>query len=216
MPNSLLRDKLVQPPFARQLCSSSVHQVISGRCMIFACLLVHSLGACSSRGGGPEAAAPPSPAVARRIASLPENPCDLLTRGEVSVATGLAVRRAHRVPDIDEIVQAGKEGRPARTNTICSYDVRGDIVAITITVPPVSDRNATAYMSARDAYLRQYPGSARAVSGVGEDAWLAGGSTLHVLAGKDAQFIVATRMAQPKSPEVLVAVARAVVERLNR
>jgi hypothetical protein len=120
------------------------------------------------------------------------------------------------VPDIDEIVQAGKEGRPARTNTICSYDVRGDIVAITITVPPVSDRTAAGYHAAREAYFRQYPASAKPVSGVGEDAWLAGGTTLHVLAGKNAQFMVATRTTQPKSPEVLAAVARAVLEKLYR
>ena len=176
-----------------------------------------SVGACSSRGGGGvEAGAPPAPSAARHVASLPENPCELLTRGELSVATGLAVRRAQRVPDIDEIVQAGKEGRPARTNTICNYDVRGDLVAITITVPPVSDRTAAAYHAAREAYFSQHPASARDVSGIGEDAWLASGTSLHVLAGKNAPFIIATRMAQPNSPEVLAAVARAVVERLYR
>ena len=181
------------------------------------CVLSILIASCSSGGGGtPEAGAPPSPSTVRRVASLPENPCDLLTRGEVSVATGLRVRRAARVPDIEEIVNAGKEGRPARTSTICNYDTPGDLVAITIIVPPVSGRNAAAYTSARDAYFRQHPGSARPVSGIGEDAWLAAGSTLHVLAGKEGYFIVATRMAQPKSPDVVAAVARAVLYRLYR
>lgn len=167
-------------------------------------------------GGGPEAGAPPSPVALRRIASLPENPCVLLTRGEVSVATGLRVRQARRVPDIEELINSGREGRPARTSTICSYDTPTDIVAITLIVPPVSDRSAAAYRSAREAYFRQYPGSARDVSGIGEDAWLAAGNTLHVLAGDNAYFVVATRMARPNSPDVVAAVARAVVERLHR
>lgn len=181
------------------------------------CVLPILVASCSSGGGGtPEAGAPPSPSVVRRVESLPENPCDLLTRGEVSVATGLRVRRAARVPDIEEIVNAGKEGRPARTSTICNYDTPGDLVAIVIIVPPLTGRNATAYTSARDAYFRQYPGSARHVSGIGEDAWLAAGSTLHVLADEEAYFIVATRMAEPESPDVVAAVARAVLGKLYR
>ncbi len=180
-------------------------------------VLLLSSSSCSSGGGSTGAGAPPAPAAAaRRIAALPENPCELLTRGEVSIATGLRVRRARKVPDIEEIVAAGREGRAANTSTICSYDTGGELVAITIIVPPLSDRNAAAYRSAREAYFRQYPGSAKPVAGIGEDAWLAGGTTLHVLAGPNAHFTVATRMAQPSSPDVVAKVARAVVERLSR
>src|SRR5215211_7582633 len=143
-------------------------------------LLGLSGASCKSGGGGTEVGAPHAPApAARRIASLPENPCELLTRGDVSVATGLRVRRARKVPDIEEIVAAGREGRAANTSTICSYDTGGELVAITITVPPLSDRNAASYQSARDAYFRQYPGRAKRVAGIGEDAWLAGGTALH-------------------------------------
>lgn len=171
---------------------------------------------CSSKRGSTEAGAPPAPAPARRIASLPENACELLTRGEVSVATGLRVRRARKVPDIGEIIAAGKEGRAAHTSTICSYDTGGELVAITIIVPPLANRTAAAYHSERGAYFRQYPGSAKPVAGVGEDAWIAGGTTLHVLAGPNAHFTVATRMAQPNSPDVVAKVARAVIARLSR
>ena len=180
------------------------------------CALLLAVASCTPGGGDPEAGAPPSPVASRRIASLPENPCLLLSRGDVSVATGLRVRQARRVPDIEELVNSGREGRAARTSTICSYDTPGDIVAITIIVPPVSDRSAAAYRSAREAYFRESPGSARDVSGIGEDAWLAAGTTLHVLAGEHAYFVVATRMARPNSPDVVAAVARAVVERLHR
>lgn len=179
-------------------------------------LIVLSAAGCKS-GGSTEVGAPPAPAAGpRRIATLPENPCDLLTRGDVSVATGLRVRRARKVPDIDEIVAAGKAGRPAHTSTICSYDTGGELVAITITVPPLENRNAAAYNSEREAYFRQYPGSAKPITGIGNDAWLAGGTTLHVLAGPNAPFTVATRIAQPNSPDVVAKVARAVVERLSR
>ena len=132
------------------------------------------------------------------------------------MATGLRVRRARKVPDIDEIVAAGKAGRPAHTSTICSYDTGGELVAITITVPPLENRTAAAYNSEREAYFRRYAGSAKPITGIGEDAWLAGGTTLHVLAGPNAHFTVATRMAQPNSPDVVAKVARAVVERLSR
>ena len=171
---------------------------------------------CRSGGSNPEAGAPPPPATARRIASLPENPCELLTRGEVSVATGLRVRRARKVPDIEEIVAAGREGRAAHTSTICSYDTGGELVAITITVPPLANRNATSYQSEREAYFRLHPGAAKRVAGIGADAWLAEGTTLHVLAGPNAHFTVATRNSQPNSADVVAKVARAVVERLSR
>ena len=180
-------------------------------------LLVFTGAGCKSGGRSTGVGAPPAPAAApRRVASLPENPCELLTRGDVSVATGLRVRRARKVPDIEEIVAAGREGRPAHTSTICSYDTGGELVAITITVPPLANRNAAAYNSEREAYFRQYPGSARPIAGIGENAWLAGGTTLHVLAGPNAPFTVATRMAKPNSQDVVTKVARAVVERLSR
>jgi hypothetical protein len=180
------------------------------------CALVIAVASCTPGGGDPDPGAPPSPVAPRPIASLPEDPCRLLTRAEVSVATRLRVRQARRVPDIEEIVNAGREGRAPRTSTICTYDTPGDLVAISITVPPVSGRSAAAYRSAREAYFRQYPGSARDVSGVGEDAWLGAGNTLHVLAGEHAYFIVTTRMARPNSPDVVAAVARAAIERLRR
>jgi hypothetical protein len=120
------------------------------------------------------------------------------------------------VPDIDEIVAAGRAGRPAHTSTICSYDTGGELVAITITVPPLESRSAAAYHSEREAYFRQYPGSAKPVPAIGEDAWIARGTTLHVLAGPNAHFTVATRTAQPDSPDVVAKVARAVIARLSR
>jgi len=169
---------------------------------------------CSSGRGGGTAASPTPEAVPRKMASLPENPCELLTAREVSAASGQHVSNAHRVPDIGEIIRAEKEGRTARANNICAYDTMNEIGGITIIVPPVSEQSSAAYRRARQDYFRQSSGEN--IDGVGQDAWLAGGTTLHVLAGETAQFIVATRIARDGSRDIVIAVAKAVLSRLYR
>ena len=170
--------------------------------------------ACSS-GRGAVATTGEEPGEVRpAVASLPENPCELLTADQVAAATGLRVTRAHRVPDIGEIIRAEKEGRTAHANTICSYDTPSEYVNIAIIIPPVGEQNSAAYRSEHEDYLRQ--SHAESIGGLGDDAWLAGGTTLHVLAGKSAQFIVATRMVDGGSRDVVVAVAKAVLSRFNR
>ena len=148
------------------------------------------------------------------VASLPENPCELLTAEQVSDATGLRVTRARRVPDIGEIIRAEKEGRTARANTICSYETPTEFESITIIVPPVSDQSSAAYRKAREDYSRRF--NAEPIAGLGEGAWLSAESTLHVLAGRTAQFIVSTRAHREGSRDVVIAVANAVLDRLYR
>jgi hypothetical protein len=148
------------------------------------------------------------------VSSLPENPCELLTAEQVATATRLRVTRARQVPDIGEIIRAEKEGRTARANTICSYDTPTEFESITIIVPPVSDQSSAAFRKAREDNSRRF--RAEPIAGLGEDAWLAAGTTLHVLAGKSAQFIVATRAYQEGSRDVVIAVAKAVLARLYR
>lgn len=178
-------------------------------------LIAFALGTqgCSS-GRGATAAGPTPEAVPHKVASLPENPCELLTAREVSAAGGQHVSNAHRVPDIGEIIRAEKEGRTARANNICAYDTMNEIGGITIIVPPVSEQSSAAYRRARQDYFRQSSGEN--IDGIGQDAWLAGGTTLHVLAGETAQFIVATRSARDGSRDTVIAVAKAVLARLYR
>jgi uncharacterized protein (DUF1697 family) len=179
-------------------------------------LFVLALGTqgCSS-GRGATAAPGSAPEVVRRkVASLPENACELLTAQEVSAAGGQHVSNAHRVPDIGEIIRAQKEGRTARANYICAYDTMNEIGGISIIVPPVSEQSRAAYHREREDYFRQFSG--KNINGVGEDAWFAGGTTLHVLAGETAQFMVATRSARDDSREIVIAVAKAVLDRLYR
>ncbi len=182
----------------------------------FALALAFVLGTdgCSSGRGAAEPPGAPPEVVARTVASLPENPCELLTARQVSAAGGQPVTHAHRVPDIGEIIRAEKEGRTARANNICSYDTPNEFGGITIIVPPVSEQNLAAYRKAREDYFREFHGEE--IDGLGEDAWLAGGTTLHVLAGKNAQFIVATPTARDGSRDIVIAVAKAVLARLYR
>jgi len=121
---------------------------------------------------------------------------------------------ARRVPDIGEIVRAQKENRSARPSTICNYDSSDDVGDILIVVPEVSQQSVAAYRKARDDYTRNF--RAESISGVGDEAWMAGGNTLHVLAGKNAQFIVATRFWQANSRDVVIAVAKSVISRISR
>jgi len=118
------------------------------------------------------------------------------------------------VPDIGEILRADNESRVPRERAICSYDTLNEYGSIIIIVPSVSQQNPAAFERSRDEYSRRsHP---EQIEGLGEDAWLESGGALHVLAGKNAQFIVATRTPRETSRETLMAVARAVVERLAR
>jgi len=116
-----------------------------------------------------------------QFAALPDNPCDLLTREQVAAATGLVVTSRRRKPDLMQIVAAQKTHRNPDPGTICSYETQSEFGQLKVVVPTPAERTAARYREARDHYLATYPGSARMVSGVGEEAWLAGGGDLWVL-----------------------------------
>jgi hypothetical protein len=173
------------------------------------------LTACSSgRPSAPPPGAPPAPAEKSVVGYLPNDPCELATAEQVEVASGVKIETARRVPDISEIIRAEREHRSAKASTICNYDSSADIGDIAIVVPEVSQQNVAAYRKARDEYARSF--RAEKISGIGEDAWLAGGNTLHVLAGRNAQFIVATRNWQKSSRDVVIAVAKSIMSRITR
>lgn len=143
------------------------------------------------------------------ITHLPENACELLSPAQLSAAIGRGVTRGRRVPDVGEIVRADNESRAPRERAICSYDTLNEFGSIVIIVPSVSQQNEAAFQRARDEYSRR--SHAEKIEGLGEDAWIESGGALHVLAGKNAQFIVATRTPKESSRETLIAVAMAVL-----
>ena len=173
------------------------------------------LTACSSgRPPAPAPGVPPAPVETGRFIRLPDNPCELLSAEQVAAAGGVKILGARRVPDIGEIIRAEKENRSARPSTICNYDSSADVGDIIIIVPEVSQQSVAAYRKARDDYARNF--RAENIAGIGDEAWMAGGNTLHVLAGRNAQFIVATRYWQANSRDVVIAVAKSVMSRISR
>jgi hypothetical protein len=156
-------------------------------------------------GGGCSSTTPP------RAPALPEHPCDLLTAQQVSAITGLEVVEARRVPRSEMII---RDQSAADVGQICNYATRSDVGSIHLIVPPRAERSAAHYWDDREAYFRRFPGSAKPVPGLGSDAWLSGGTTLTVLARPDVYFIIATQMYQKRSRDLVIALARAVLERL--
>ena len=146
-----------------------------------------------------------------RAPALPEHPCDLLTARQVAAITGLEVVEARRVPRGEMIV---RDERAADVGQVCNYETRGDVGSIHLIVPPRAERSAADYWKTREAYFRDHARSAHPVPGLGADAWLAGGTTLYVLPRPDVYFVVATQNYQERSRDVVIALARAVVEKL--
>lgn len=143
--------------------------------------------------------------------SLPDNPCAIIEATEIAIAGQLVVQPGRRVPSILEAADAQRGNRPSPPGQICSFDTGVEFGAITVGVVPRAGRRAPAYRESRDRYFRTFPGSARPISGVGEDAWLSGGATLHVLIRGDEYFTVSTQYYQPESGALLTTIAKLIV-----
>jgi hypothetical protein len=148
-----------------------------------------------------------------QVVRLPDNPCEVLTRAEMSTITGLDVTAVRREPSISKMVRAQRENRKAGPGAICSYETRSGFGAITISVPPRAERTNASYWAFRAKYFEIYRGSAQVISGLGRDAWLAGGADLHVLVQQDEYFVLSTQLHQRQSRELLVKIAKAIVDR---
>jgi len=153
------------------------------------------------------------PQTSSRTATLPDSPCDLLTPTQMAVIAGVEVTAVQRVPSIAKIVRAQQDNREPGPGTICRYETRSDFGAITIAVLPRSERATAKYWADRSRYFETYRGSAQSISRLGMDAWLAGEVRLHVLIRQDEYFTVMTQMYQRQSRELLVTIARAVLDR---
>jgi hypothetical protein len=144
---------------------------------------------------------------------LPDNPCGVLTPAQMSVASGLAVTSATRVESIAEVVQTRRVERASGAGTICRYDTSSPFGSIAIEVP--TDRRAETFASSRAEAFAKYPGSTTAVPGVGADAWLAGGTSLHVLVRDADYFTVTTQQYRPELRDVVVRIAQRIVAELT-
>ena len=147
-----------------------------------------------------------------RLVALPDNPCDLLTQQRMASITRLAVTAVHRVPSIAKAVEAERENRRPDAGTICNYETDSAFVGITVYVPLRSNRITETYWTGRSKYFDTYRGSAQPIPGLGSDAWLSGGADLHVLVGPNEYFVVGTQMYQRQSRELLITIAKAILE----
>jgi len=143
--------------------------------------------------------------------SLPDNPCEILEATDIAIAGQLVVQPGRRVPSILEEVEAQRQRRPPAPGQICVFETGAEFGSITLSVVPGAERKAASYREARERYFRTYPGSARPISGTGEDAWLAGGTSLSVLIRNDQYFTLSTQQYQPESGELLAKIARLIV-----
>jgi len=145
---------------------------------------------------------------------LPENPCAIVTAQEVAAATHLVITEARRVPGINKIVLAQKKGKDPGPGSICSYQTPSDVGSISIYVYPPAPNADSVYEADRDRYFRTYPGSGRRISGVGKDAWLAGGSSLYVLTQGNLRFTLSAQY-DTRAHDLLIPLAVKVVARLS-
>jgi hypothetical protein len=139
--------------------------------------------------------------------ALPENPCALITAEDIAIVGQLVVQPGRRVPSKLQIVAAEREGRQPAPGTICVFESGVEFGGITVAFEPAAQRSAATYRATRDRYTRTFPGSWRAVPGIGADAWLSGGTTLTVLIGGDDYFSLSTQHYQRESGELLANIA---------
>jgi hypothetical protein len=156
--------------------------------------------------GALSAQTPTRPSNGPRLVALPDDPCDLLTREQVALATGLEITNVQRQPNILQTTQPGPR---------CAYQTRSEFSDVTIVIPVAEDRTAEHYRQWRDEYFATYPGAGRVISGVGEESWLGGGSRLYVLTPQHENFMLQTQRESPGSADILIALARAVLARLQ-
>lgn len=175
------------------------------RHFVFVVLL--ALASCSK---GPEQGSQSS--APARVAFLPDDPCAVLRPARITEVTGIEIISVKRAPSLDKVVQAQKENREPAPGTICIYETRTDMGALMIILPARTDRTAARYWEDRAKYFETFPGSAHYVEGLGTDAWISAGTSLRVLARGDEHFMVATQMVHPGTREVVVKVAKAVLD----
>ena len=171
-----------------------------------------TLLSCSRAPEQPGNNATPTNATPTKVTSLPDDPCAILSSARVAEVTGIEIVSVNRVPSLDKVVRAQEENREPGPGTICSYQMRGDLGHLMIMVPPLTDRRAAKYWEDRAKYFQTFPGSAHHVEGLGTDAWFSGGTSLRVLTRGDEYFIVATQMVHPRGREMVVNVAKAVLD----
>lgn len=139
---------------------------------IAAIISLVQLAACSPRQSTP----PPK--------ALPNDPCQILSKEQVSNATDLAIVGSRGVPGMGKSVRSQQEGREPSAD-FCIYSTASGSPAAMISVPRVDDPNFGSYRKYRQEYARAF--KVQSVKGIGQDAWIRG-NFIAVLVGHDRYF----------------------------
>jgi hypothetical protein len=137
---------------------------------------------------------------------IPENPCELLAPEQLANATGLEIIGMERKPDILELVRAQDENRSIGSGRVCVYKTQtvfGDIM-----VGLAEEADSAKFRQARDIYFARFPGSAKPIPNLGQDAWIGGGANLRLLVRDDLQLTIVTQYYRKESEELLIRIAR--------
>lgn len=151
-----------------------------------------------------------------QLAALPTDPCKVLSAGQVSLITGLEVSEPFRAPSLEKVIRAQELHTEPEPGTICVYNTSSQFGAISLSVPKQDERTAARYWDSRSSYFERFPGSAEGIADLGQDAWIDGGTQLHVLTPNGEFFSVSTQMYQARSRNLLIKLGRAVLESLSR
>jgi len=140
---------------------------------------------------------------------IPENPCELLSVEQLANATGLEIIGAERKAGILEHVRAQDENRSIGPGRLCVYKTKTVFGDIMVGLP--EERDPAKFRQARDVYFARFPGSAKPIPNLGQDAWIGGGALLHLLVRDDLQLTIGTQMYQRESEELLIRIARSLL-----
>jgi hypothetical protein len=137
---------------------------------------------------------------------IPEDPCELLRPEQLANATGLEILGAERKAGISEIVRAQDENRPIGPGRLCVYKTQTVFGDIMVGLP--AEQDPAKFRQERDIYFARFPGSAKPIPNLGQDAWIGGGTNLRVLVRNDLQLAIATQHYQKESEGLLIRIAR--------
>jgi len=137
---------------------------------------------------------------------IPENPCELISVEQLANATGLEIVGAERKPGILEHVRAQEENRSVEPGRLCVYKTQSGFGELMVGLS--AERDPSKFRQERDIYFARFPGSAKPIPNLGQDAWIGGGTLLHLLVRNDLQVTIGTQMYQRESEELLIRIAR--------
>ena len=144
---------------------------------------------------------------------LPENPCDLLSEGQVATAAGVQISKATRVLSQGESIESANSGRQPPAGSICRYETPSELGSIAVIFPdrrgPLGSRSEPPKCGAR--------GPAASAGSSPDGRSLISGGSGSVCVGPDLLVWVSVQMAhERRATDAATGVANAILRRMPR